>query len=379
MQDNGLSHQKGGVRILIACGGSGGHIFPAIALAQGLIKKDNNTELLFVGSNSGLDKRIFEKEHFRYSLLSSNKLPYKVSAKSAVFFIKLAFDLLKSFFIFMRYRPDTVIGFGGYVSSPVILTAYILRVPRIVHEQNVVPGRANAFLFRFAQKIAISFEETRKYLKGNDYKAVFTGNPIRAALLKDDRSGNMKKLGLDAGKFTILVIGGSQGAHNLNKTFLKALTKFDDSARSTLQVIHITGITDYAWASEAYKELGLEHRVFSFIDRIEEAYSASDIVVTRSGSSAIFEIAYFGRPMILVPYPFAMSHQSENARFFSRNGAAIQVDEKELSPDLIKDKVESLFRDKKRLGEMSESARRLSVPDSSYNLTEEVFSLRRKR
>ena len=363
------------MRVLIACGGSGGHIFPAIALAQGLIEKNNKTDTMFVGSNAVLDKRIFKKEHFKYSLLSANKLAYKLSFKWIIFFTKLIFDILKSFFILVRYRPDVVVGFGGYVSGPVILTAYVLGIPRIVHEQNVVPGRANAFLFRFTEKIAISFEETRKYLKNYAYKAVFTGNPIRAALLKDDRSGNMKKLGLDTDKFTILVIGGSQGAHNLNKTFLKALTKFNADMRSVIQVIHITGIMDYAWASEAYKELGLEHRVFSFIDRIEEAYSASDLVVTRSGASAIFEIAYFGRPMILVPYPFAMSHQSENARFFSEKCAAIQVDEKELSPDLIKDKVELLLKDKRRLGEMAESAKRLSVPASSYNLAKEVFSL----
>lgn len=363
------------MKILIACGSSGGHIFPAVALAQGLKEKDKYADILFAGSNAVLDKRIFEKERFRYFLLSANKMPYKISLKTTVFFIKLSFDILRCLYLLIKFRPNVVVGFGGYISGPVIFAAYLLRIPTIIHEQNVVPGRANAALFKFTQKIAISFEETKQYIKTYADKVVFTGNPIRASLLKDDKALNIKKMGLDSGKFTILVVGGSQGAHNLNKTFLNAWSMLNSDMRSRLQVIHITGVTDYKWTEEAYKELGLDHRVFSFIDRIEEAYSASDLVITRSGASAIFEVAYFGRPMILVPYPFAMSHQTENARFFSKNGAAIQIDEKDISPELIKNKITDLVNDGSSLSKMSESAKRLSMPDSSYNLAKEIFIL----
>jgi len=363
------------VRIVIACGTSGGHIFPAVALAQDLKDKNKDIGILFVGSNTALDRRIFEKERLNYYLLSSNKLPYRISLRTAAFFIKLFFDVLKSFFILLKHSPDAVIGFGGYVSSPVIFAAYILRIPRIVHEQNVVPGRANSFLFRFADRIAVSFEETKRYLKRFSYKAVFTGNPIRVTLLKGSREGNIKKFGLDPDKFTILIIGGSQGSHNLNKVFLQAMAKFGREKTAFLQAIHITGITDYGWASQAYEELGLEHRLFSFLDNIEEAYSASDLVVTRSGASAIFEIAYFGRPMILIPYPFAMSHQEENAKFFSRKGAAIKIDEKEMSAGLMKERIEGLLNNRAILDEMAEKARILSVPDSSHNLALEVLKI----
>ena len=367
------------MRVLIACGGSGGHIFPAMALAQSLKTKDKAVDIMLVGSNKALDKRIFEKEGFNYSLLSANKLPYRPSLSTLIFFVKFLFDILRSFVILIKFKPNTVVGFGGYVAAPVIFTAYILRIPRIIHEQNVVPGRANTALFRFADRIAVSFEETKKYLGPFSYKAVFTGNPIRAALLKDDKAGNMKKIGLDPGKFTILVIGGSQGAHNLNKTFLKALSQIDSAMRSSLQVIHITGTTDYGWASEEYKNLALENRVYSFMDSIEEAYSVSDLVVTRSGASAIFEIAYFGKPMILIPYPFAMSHQVENARVFSGKGAAIQIDEKDLSPDLVRDRIMSLLKDRGSLDRMALSAKGLSMPDSSYALAEEILSFDKER
>lgn len=363
------------MKMVIACGGSGGHIFPAVALAQGLKEKDPAVDLLFVGSNSVLDKRIFEKEQLRYKLLSSNKLSYKISFYTVIFFIKLFVDVIKAFFILLKFSPDIVVGFGGYISSPVIFAAYILRIPRIVHEQNVVPGRANSILFRFADKIAISFEQTKKYLGRFAYKAVFTGNPIRARLLKNDRADNLKKLGLYEDKFTILIIGGSQGAHNLNKAVLQALSGLGAKKSGSLQIIHITGISDYDWASRAYKELGISHRVFSFIDNIEDCYSVSDLVLTRSGASAIFEIAYFGLPMILVPYPFAMSHQAENAKVFSANGAAIQIDEKGSFGDLIKDRIENLLSNRLALSEMSMRAKNLSVPDSSYNLAGEVLKI----
>ncbi|MDP3730441.1 MAG: undecaprenyldiphospho-muramoylpentapeptide beta-N-acetylglucosaminyltransferase [Candidatus Omnitrophota bacterium] len=363
------------MRILIAAGGSGGQIFPAVALAEELKLNDPSAEILFVGSDKALDRRIFKKEGFEYRLLSSNKLPYGASFKTIFFLLELSIDILRSLIIIMKYRPEAVVGFGGYVSAPVIVAAYILGIPMMVHEQNAVPGRANAALFWFADRIAVSFEETRKYLGVYAGKAVFTGNPIRASLLKDDKIGNIKKLGLDPQKFTILVIGGSQGAHNLNKAFLKSLSKMDEDSRRSLQVIHITGVTDYGWASAAYRELSIEHRVHSFVDRIEEAYSASDLIVTRSGASAIFEIAYFGRPMILVPYPFALSHQSENARIFSAGGAAVEIDEKDLSGDLMKERIGGLLKDRNKLSEMGESARRMSVPDSSRSLAQAVLNI----
>jgi UDP-N-acetylglucosamine--N-acetylmuramyl-(pentapeptide) pyrophosphoryl-undecaprenol N-acetylglucosamine transferase len=234
-------------------------------------------------------------------------------------------------------------------------------------------------LFRFADRIAISFKETKTYLSAYEEKVVFTGNPIRASLLKNDKRGGIKKFGLDPEKFTMLVMGGSQGAHNLNKAFLRALSEMDKSVRSSLQIIHITGVTDYGWAGGAYKELSVEHRVHSFLDSIEEAYSASDLIVTRSGASAIFEIAYYGKPMILIPYPFALSHQSENAGIFSKRGAAVQIEEKDLSSGIMKDKIEYLLKDRKKMSEMGENARRISVPDSSHSLAREVLACRKKR
>ena len=361
-----------GTKVLIAAGGSGGHIFPAIALAKTLQGSagSGNIEIRFVGSDKALDRRIFEKEGFDFSLISANRFPYKRSFALVTFFIKLIIDLARTLFIILSYRPGVVVGFGGYVSCPVIIAAALFRIPVIVHEQNVIPGRANKLLFKFADKVAVSFQETAAE------RGVFTGNPMRSEVLKDDRAGGIRRFGLDQAKFTILVIGGSQGAHFLNETFVSAMANVDKDMLSSFQVIHLTGIKDYEWAVKAYGGIaGLESRVYSFIDRIDEAYSASDLVVTRAGASAIFEIACFARPMILVPYPFAMSHQAENARVFAEKGAAIVIDENILSANVFKDNISELFRDKEKLKRLGEAAKRLSSPDASAKLAKEVLSL----
>jgi UDP-N-acetylglucosamine--N-acetylmuramyl-(pentapeptide) pyrophosphoryl-undecaprenol N-acetylglucosamine transferase len=363
-------------KILIAAGGSGGHIFPAVALARALKGKKNGLAIKFVGGNKGLDRRIFEKEGFDFSLLSANKLPHKVSVDSIKFSIKLSLDFLKAVFIILSYRPSIVAGFGGYVSFPVAMTAHLLRTPVLMHEQNVRPGRANRILFGLADRIAVSFEETKSILPPREaQKCVLTGNPIRPEILKGVRTDALRKFGLDGNKMTILIIGGSQGAHSLNEILIRAFGIFDPRARQSLQVIHLTGIKDYEWAVKEYSSLGIEHRVYSFIDRIEEAYSASDLVVTRSGASAIFELAYFGKPMILVPYRYALKHQDDNASVFAGKGAAVIVSEDGLTPEKFYELLSGLLNDKSKLNELASSARRMSMPEASDNLAREVIAL----
>lgn len=357
------------MRILIASGGSGGHIFPAVALKRALAAKAG-CSIKFIGADKAIDRRIFEKECVDFSLLSANKLPYRVSPSMILFFIKFFYDVLRALWITAAYRPSCCVGFGGYVSFPVVLSGRLLGVRTVVHEQNVVPGRANRILFRFADKIALSFEDTLKYLKEDDRKkAVVTGNPIRTEDFRDDRSAAAKSFGLDASKFTVLVVGGSQGAHVLNDSFARSLSGMDSSTRAGIQVIHLTGTKDYDWALKEYARIdGVQARVYSFIDRIEEAYSASDLIVTRAGASALFEAAYFGKAMIVVPYPYAMSHQAENAKAFSCRGAALKVDEKDLSEDFFRNAIGGFLKDRPGLSKMGEMARALSAPDASARL-----------
>lgn len=361
------------MKVLIAAGGSGGHIFPAIALARCLEKREGGTEILFVGSRKELDRRIFEKEKFNYRLISQNKMPCGISVKIAPFALRLFADMARSFFVLLSFRPNVVVGFGGYVSWPVTLCASVLRIRKVVHEQNVVPGRANDFLFNLADSIALSFGRTSEFLGCRGRKAVVTGNPIRDSMFKNDREAGVRRFGLSRDKFTILVIGGSQGARSINETFVKAISGLDPEKKKTIQVIHITGIKDYEEVSRAYGETGVENRTYSFIDRIEDAYSASDLVITRSGASAIFEIAFFGRPMVLVPYPFAHAHQSENARVFSEGGAAVVIEEKSMTAENFCQTISALINDRARLGNMARSAKKLSAPDAADLLADIVL------
>lgn len=366
------------IKVMIAAGGSGGHIFPAIALARRLRERQRNCDILFVGSNKALDRRVFEKEGFTFRLLSSNKLPYRPSLALIPFAALLFWDLARSFFVFLSYRPHVVVGFGGYLSAPAAVMARLFGAPVLIHEQNVVPGRANRAIFRMADVIAVSFAGTAGRLGRDAKKAVVTGNPIRPELFGYDRQGALKTFGLADGRFTILVIGGSQGSRRLNEAFSEAFAKLDTAAKAALQVIHITGTKDHERTVDAYKASGVEHRVYSFIDRIEEAYCVCDLAVTRSGSSALFELAFFGKAVIAVPYPFAMSHQEENGRVFGEAGAALMMDEKDLSTERIKAAVTGLMNDKAKLGAMAEASRHLAFPESSDVLASQVLRLAKR-
>lgn len=366
------------MRILIACGASGGHIFPAIALGASVRARAKGAELLFVCSDRYLDRRIFTREKLAFMCLSSNKLPYRPTLSILAFLTKLVIDIVKTWAILAREKPEVIVGFGGYVSFPVVMVGRLRGVPIVVHEQNVVPGRANAFLFRFADSIALAFPQTLPLLSGRDRKkAVVTGNPIRTEMLRNDREAASKAFGLEGGKFTILVIGGSQGAHNLNKVFAESVSAMDERRRGSLQIIHIAGEKDCAWVRKAYEDSRVANRVFPFIDNIDRAYSAADLVVTRSGAAALFEVAYYAKPMILVPYPYAMSHQKENALVFSGRGAALFAEEKDLSSQKFGSIITELMQDERKLRAMSEASAALSMPDASEALAGVVAAMRR--
>ena len=367
--------QRRPARVLIAAGGSGGHIFPAIALGRALKDTRSGADILFVGSDKSLDRRIFEKEGSRHSLLSANKMPYRPSVQTAGFLFRLLVDMSRSFYLIAKFRPDVIVGFGGYVSFPVMAAAYLMRVPGIAHEQNAVPGRANKAIFALADRVALSFEETRSRMGRRAAKAIFTGNPIRPEIAGRDRDAGIRRFGLDPAKFTVLVIGGSQGAHFLNRTFVESLALMDARDAGRLQVIHITGVKDYEWALKSYEGAGVDGRAHSFVDRIDEAYAAADLVITRSGSSALFELAHLGKAMILVPYPFAMSHQSQNAQFFSRNSAALTLEEKSLTAAAFSEAVTALMRDRARLEALGAAAKKLSAPGASKALAEAALGL----
>ncbi|NQT47220.1 MAG: undecaprenyldiphospho-muramoylpentapeptide beta-N-acetylglucosaminyltransferase [Candidatus Omnitrophica bacterium] len=361
------------MKIVIACGGSGGHIFPGIALASELKRLDSGTEILFIGSDRTLDKRIFEKEGYEYRVIPYNSMPLKPSFRCLTFLTGLTRAVFYSLGIIRRFNADCVVGMGGYVSAPVIFAAWLKNVPALIHEQNVVPGLANSFLSRFARRTAISFKESAAFFRSGCLH--LTGNPIRVGSLKKEREEALKRLGLDPKIFTILVMGGSQGAHLLNTLTAEALIEMKEPLRSKTQVIHLAGEKDCERMKAIYDEAGLVNRTYSFLENISDAYNCADLAISRSGAATLFELAYYGRPMILVPYPYARDHQRENGDLFKSQGAALLFDERGLSVDIMRSHIEGLMSDRERLQSMSQNASGLSCPEASENLAKMVIEI----
>lgn len=364
------------MKILIAAGGSGGHIFPAIALAKELTREPAN-RVIFAASKRALDRKMLEREPFKKIYLSINPMPYRFDLRFARFMIKFLYDAVLSLIILIRERPDVSCGFGGYTSGAIMVISSLMGIKTIVHEQNLVPGRANRILDRFVDVTAVSFEESKKYFRVSH--PVFTGNPLREAIITGrDRPASDLTVLPNKG-FTLLIMGGSQGARSLNRVCLDAISLLDYHLKKEMNIIHITGPTDCREIDEAYKKTGLHARVFSFIDDIHDAYRAADLAISRSGAAAIFELAFYGKPMILIPYPFKKNNQRFNAEYFAKKGAAIYLDEKTLSKRALKDLIELLVNDKMRLSALSDGARRLACPDAAKRLSGEIIKLAGKR
>ncbi|MFQ5953022.1 MAG: undecaprenyldiphospho-muramoylpentapeptide beta-N-acetylglucosaminyltransferase [Candidatus Omnitrophota bacterium] len=367
------------MKIILAAGGSGGHIFPSIALASEL-EKLGVDDIYFVSSKRQLDRNILKKNKHKSFFLSINPMPFRFSpVRVLIFFAKLAADTLASAYILARIRPDCVVGFGGYSSGCIARIANLRNIPVLIHEQNLLPGRANRILSSIADRIAVSFDESVKYFPGVEDKVVYSGNPLRLESLSDNREESVIRLGLSPEKLTVLIMGGSQGSTFLNRTASEAACLVKAKNTGKVQFIHLAGSKDYDMVKSFYEENNIPGRVFSFLDKIDDAYSASDLAISRAGAAAIFELAYYARPMILVPYPSEKNNQRYNAIYFSQKGAALYREEADLTPDALAGTVIDMLTDISRRSEMSHAAGNLSNPEAGALLAEEVVRLAKER
>lgn len=367
------------MKIILAAGGSGGHIFPSLALASEL-KKAGASDVEFVSSRRRLDMSLLGPSGYRCHFLSINPMPRGLDPiKLAVFGFKLIADIFASIGIILKERPDAVVGFGGYSSGTISLCAKLLGKPLVIHEQNFFPGRANVILSRIADLVAVSFKGTEKYLPGAEKKTVWTGNPLRVDMLGRDRAAASLRMGLAPDKTTILVMGGSQGASFLNKTAAEAVRMAAEDKKGAVQVVHLTGKADYDATTAFYEKNGIPSRVFSFLDRMDDAYAMGDIAISRSGASAVFELAYYGMPMVLVPYPNPKNNQRTNAGYFSERGAAVCREEKDLTAEGLASELGKMFSDANMMKKMSDAALNLAIPDAGKKLAEAIIGLAEKR
>jgi UDP-N-acetylglucosamine--N-acetylmuramyl-(pentapeptide) pyrophosphoryl-undecaprenol N-acetylglucosamine transferase len=343
------------MKILIAAGGTGGHLFPALRFAEE-IKERNAGAVLFVTSCKNQDTDILKESNMPHTGLpvigfQSRKVPDILN-----FSARLAVSFIRSLFVLLRFNPDIVVGFGGYVSGPVLFSAVLLRKKTVIHEQNVYPGKTNRILSRFVDKIAVSFQDTNKYFKKTRAKVIVSGNLLRKGFKRIRKSGNM---------FTILVIGGSQGAVLLNKLVPEAMGLIDSEKKKNLKVLHISGKrdTDEERVISAYKNKDMECEVFSFTREMHKLYNESDFVIGRAGATTISELLYMAKPSILIPYPHGNGHQLHNAGILEKAGLAVVFEEKKLSADILREAVEK-FMNRDLLNKMSDMAGSENIPDA---------------
>jgi len=344
------------MRVILAGGGTGGHVIPALAIAQQL-RKQFAAEILFIGTSRGIENRLVPNAGFPLRLVDVGAL----KNVGWTVRVKTLFDLPRAVWaagrILSEFRPDVVIGVGGYASGPAMLAAVLRRIPTLIFEPNVVPGFANRVVASFVSAAAVHFEETGKYFR----RCVVTGVPVREAFFHVADEPDIP---------TLLVFGGSQGARAINQAVTQAAPELLERVPG-LRIVHQTGEADYNDAKAAYVNLGNRVEVYRFIDDMPVFFSRATLLVCRSGASTVAEVTAAGKPAIFVPFPRAADdHQKRNAEALERAGAAVMLEQSQLTRESLIQTVTSLFADEPRLKAMGEAARRLSHPNAAREIAE---------
>jgi UDP-N-acetylglucosamine--N-acetylmuramyl-(pentapeptide) pyrophosphoryl-undecaprenol N-acetylglucosamine transferase len=357
-------------RIVIAGGGTGGHLYPGLAVARELLARDPATIVTFAGTATGLEARVLPREGFPLDVIRSAGLKGKSPAALARGLALLLPGALDAWRVVSLRRPDVVVGVGGYSSGPVVLAAALRGVPTIVLEQNAVPGLANRLLARVVDAAAVAYEEALPWFRG---KGFVSGNPVRPGFL--DRSEAYQAGPRASGAVRVLVFGGSQGAHAINAAMIEAAPTL---ARHLppLSIVHQTGDRDLELVREGYRRAGLEARVVPFLYDMDREMRAADLVVCRAGATTLAELTALGRPALLVPLPTATDdHQRRNAEALARRGAAEVLDQAELTGERLAARILALAADEPARRSMAEAARSAGRPDAARVIADRVLAL----
>ena len=358
------------MRIVFAGGGTGGHLYPAIAMARELMRRHKASEVLFVGTSEGLEARILPEEGFNLETIRMMGIKGKKPMEQLRALFRFPVALVQSLRILRSFRPDAVVGVGGYASGPVVLGAWLLRMHTMLQEQNSVPGVTNRVLARFAKRIYIAYGAAEAFFPGR--KVLLTGNPLRVDMLSGERKKGMEVFALEEGRKTVLILGGSRGAHAINE-LVSAMVTEDWLGRTPVQFLHQTGADDIDSVRAAYKSAGFQGEVRPYFHEMGLAYSVADLVISRAGAVALSELQAAGLPAILIPFPFAADdHQMKNARSLEATGAAVVFEQNDLTPTRLAAAVGELLGDEARLAAMAAAARREARPDAAARIVDDV-------
>lgn len=354
------------MKILIAGGGTGGHVFPGIAVAEELKRQRRDVEVVFVGTRQGIEAQAVPEAGFRIRFLASagfHRRRWWLWPGAALVNV---LGVLQALWVVLSENPKAVLGTGGYVSAPLSVAAKLLGRPLVLQEQNSIPGLANRVLARFANEVHLSFLEARGWFSRKDHLKV-TGNPVRAHILSGDRESAMREFQLQPGRPTVFVFGGSLGARRINEAAIDTLKRL--KGRVDVQFILQTGRPDFERVRAAVQAEQLPATVMPFVKKIHMAYAVADLVVCRAGAMTLAEIAACGLPSVLVPYPYAAhNHQEVNAANLVERGAAVSIVDAELTGERLAKEVAHLLADRQALSRMSANARVFARPDAAARL-----------
>ena len=350
-------------RLMLTGGGTGGHLFPAVATAQCLCARMPDSRVLFVGTTRRLDRKHLERYGFAVAVVHSYGLKGKRFWALLKAVIVLPLTFAEACYHLVKFRPDVVCGVGGYVTGPVVAAAWLMRKPTIIHEQNSVPGLANKKLGKIVDRICLSLPDCQSYFPAE--KTVLTGNPVRSRIIEAGAGGNIQ----DTQK-TLLVLGGSQGARAINELIVEMFSTGDPELAG-IEIIHQTGAADEETVRNGYHAYNVAAEVSPFFNDMASLYRRADLVVSRAGATTLSELAVVGKPAILIPYPFAAdNHQEKNARRFVDQGGAVLLSQKDLTAKRLATEIKSLLTDTGALKTMSLNMKKLGMPDAADRIVD---------
>lgn len=346
------------LRLAIAGGGTGGHVFPGVAVAEAMALI-SPTNIMWIGTGRPVEKAVLSCRPWLYRVLEVKPLLGVSGAGAVKSLVSLPYYIMRACLWLKAFGPDVVLGVGGYVSGPVLLAARLLGIPTVLHEQNMVPGLTNRIASRFVDVVLLSFEGAADFFKAR--RVMVTGNPVRMSLI----AGYRRENGLDGGPLRLLIIGGSQGARGLNRLACSAIGLLSKSG-VRIDVMHQTGQADIELVRSLYEDARVSARVYPFINDMAEAYSWADLVICRAGAGTLAELTAIGKPSILIPYPSAAGgHQDANAKALADAGGAIYFCEEDIGAVKMASEIQALLENPSRLKEMGMNAKRLGRPEAA--------------
>lgn len=362
---------KGPCKMVIAGGGTGGHLFPGIAIAREFVSRESDNSVLFVSTGNPFEKSTLSKVGFQLAEISAAGIKGMGRWQQLISLVRIPIGILGSIRILKNFKPDLVLGVGSYAAGPVVMAAWLMGKKIVLHEQNLIPGITNRLLSRFADRIYVSFRDSQDSFDSK--KVRVTGNPVREEILQHHKQSPI--LAPDAeSTFTVLVIGGSQGAHGINMAVIDTLTHLREKHR--YRFLHQTGSADEVEVKAAYDKYGIPSTVKSFFQDMGRRYQEADLIICRAGATTVAEVTALAKSAIFIPFPFAADdHQALNAQSLVERGAAEMIPQKDLNGPVLAQKIEYYAANREALGQMASKAGSFGKPRAAREIVDDIYEL----